>query len=382
MRRFSIAAFALILGSLVLGVAPSAYADQVALLPVRGQTDQDQLDRITDSIAAVLRSGGHTLVNAASARVPMPPSSAQMDAAAPNVMYVVAAEVEPLRGQYRLHIYVYYRPAGRLEELLVNVLEADEQARLTDVLGSMVRRDGLGDDALRLTGEAEDPDERARREAEEQARREAEEQAAREEEERARREAEEQAAREAEEQARRDAEEAEREAAERAARERAAWDSRGQYGADAPWMIQIGAGGHYIAPLGGLPAMAAQGGGGVFDARLDVGRTFEGVDGFEVRGGIEFAHGSYTAFGLHVGVAYLASLFVEPIYIGGALDVGAIFLATGSRDAGFAARISALIAWQPVEHLYFEASLPELGLATPGAGIFSIGATVRGGYRF
>ncbi len=369
----------------LLALAAPAAADDVALLPVDGRASQDRLDAITEQMATALRAQGHQLRPAPTARVDHPPASAAMEAiaAGSRAIYVVTAEVEPLRGQYRLHVHVYYRPAGRLEELVATVLEAEEAERLADILRSMVRREGLGEDALRLTGEPEDPDERARREAEEQARREAEEQAAREAEEQARREAEEQAAREAAEAARLEAEEQARREAEERDREARAWDARAQYGQDAPWMIQLAVGGRYALTLGDLgPVMAGQGGGGVFDAGVNVGRTFEGVDGLEIRAGVDFSTGTFTAFGIHAGVAYLASLFVEPIYLGGALDVGAVFLATGSRDAGFAARLSALVAWQPVEHLYFEASLPELGVATPGAGVFTIGASVRGGYRF
>ena len=120
----------------------------------------------------------------------------------------------------------------------------------------------------------------------------------------------------------------------------------------------------------------------MFDASLRIGRSFEGIDGFELRGGIDFQTGVYTAFGIHVGAAWLGSFFVEPFYIGAGLDAGVVFTTTGSRDVGFSTRLSALFAWQPVEHLYFEASLPEIGLVTPGTGAITIGASLRAGYRF
>jgi len=366
-----------------LVLAPSvASADAVALLALGGRADQERLEATEQVMAELLREQGHRLAAPSAASVDHPPTSAQLEQVAEDsrAIYVITAEVEPMRGQYRLSIHVYYRPAGRLEELVVTVLEDEERARLADVLRSMVRREGLGEDALRLTEEI-DPEDRAQREAEEQARREAEEQARREaeeqarleEEERARREAEEQARREAEEQARREAE-AEREAAE-------AWDARVPYGADAPWMIQLQVGGRYAATLGSLPA-GAQGGGGLFDAGLRLGRSFEGVDGFELRGGLDFATGTYTALGIHVGASWLGSFFVEPVFIGLGGEVGVIFTLTGSRDAAFSGRVSALFAWRPADHFYLEASLPELGYVSPGAGALTIGASLRAGYRF
>jgi hypothetical protein len=269
---------------------------------------------------------------------------------------------------------------GRLEELVATVLSAEERARVSDILSSMVRREGLGEDALRLTGE-EDPDAATRRDAEERARLEAEAAAQREAEEAARLEAEAQARREAEEAARQEAEEqARREEAERRRLEEA-WNGRVQYGADAPWMAQLVVGGRYAAILGQLPA-GAQGGGGLFDLGLRIGRTFEGLDGLELRGGLDFATGAFTALGLHVGVAWLGSFFTEPVFIGLGGEVGVIFTLTGARDVGFSGRASALIAWRPTDRFYVEASLPEVGVVTPGSGAVTIGASLRAGYRF
>ena len=326
-----------------LVLAPSvASADAVALLALGGRADQERLEATEQVMAELLREQGHRLAAPSAASVDHPPTSAQLEQVAEDsrAIYVITAEVEPMRGQYRLSIHVYYRPAGRLEELVVTVLEDEERARLADVLRSMVRREGLGEDALRLTEEI-DPEDRAQREAEEQARREA---------------------------------EAEREAAE-------AWDARVPYGADAPWMIQLQVGGRYAATLGSLPA-GAQGGGGLFDAGLRLGRSFEGVDGFELRGGLDFATGTYTALGIHVGASWLGSFFVEPVFIGLGGEVGVIFTLTGSRDAAFSGRVSALFAWRPADHFYLEASLPELGYVSPGAGALTIGASLRAGYRF
>lgn len=365
-----------------------ASAERVALLPLGGRADSERLDEIGGTMARALRARGHEVVGTTTT-VPHPPTSAQLEelGASSRAVYVVTAEVEPLRAQYRLHIHVFYRPAGRLEELVATVMDAEEEERLADILSSMVRRQGLGEDALRLTGQ-EDPAEAARLE-EERRQREAAEAARLEEEARAQREAEEAAQREEAERLEREAAEAarlEEEAlaqreAEEARTEQEAWDERVPYGGDAPWMVQVVLGGGYAAGLAQLPS-GAQAGGGLFDLGLRAGRSFEGLDGFELRGGLDFATGAFTAVGIHVGAAWLGSFFLEPIFIGLGGEIGVIFTVTGARDVGFSGRVSALFAWRPAEHISLEVSIPELGYVSPGTGAVTIGASVRAGYRF
>jgi hypothetical protein len=127
--------------------------------------------------------------------------------------------------------------------------------------------------------------------------------------------------------------------------------------------------------------MAASGG-GLFDISVRVGRTFDGVEGFELRGGIDFTGGMLMGLGIHVGAAWLGSFFVEPVYIGVGGEVGVIFTFTGSRDVGFSGRVGALFAWRPAEHIVLEASIPELGILSPGSGLVTIGASLRAAYRF
>lgn len=371
-----------------------AQADRVVLYPVSGRADEARLTQVEEALATLLREQGHTLVPPPVAQRPTTSAEMEATASAVNAAYVVVAEVEPLRGQYRLNIHVYYRPNGRLEDLVVTVLLAEERARLSDILSSMVRREGLGEDALRLTGEAgpstpptppgESEEERRRREAEAQARREAEERARREAEAAARAEEEERARREAEARSAREAD---------AAR---AWAERRQYGTDGHWMVQLLVGGGYATRLGTLPG-AVQSDGGLLDVGVRVGRTFDGLDGFELRGGFDIVTGSfagpvigdgtapsvgYTGLALHVGAAWLGSFFVEPVYIGVGGELGVIFTVTGGRDVGFSGRIGPLFAWRPTDRIVLEASLPELGIITPGSGAFTIGASLRASYRF
>ncbi|MBX7191845.1 MAG: hypothetical protein K1X94_07295, partial [Sandaracinaceae bacterium] len=175
----------------------------MVLYPVTGDADQDALDEIEDALEASLGRVGHT-------RAPTPggisshapTTSAQMEGIGMSAQarYVVVPSIEPMPGQYRLHLIVGHD--GNVEELLVNVLRSEEPARLDDVLRCMLRPEGLGDDALRLSG-VESDEQRAAREAAERARREADAaaqaQAEAERAEAARREAEEAARREAEE---------------------------------------------------------------------------------------------------------------------------------------------------------------------------------------
>jgi hypothetical protein len=338
---FTIAALLWILPAL-------AHADRVVLYPLGGRADQDRLDDIEERVAGILRDQGHTLVPPTNAQRPSTSAAMQSAASAGTAQYVVLADVEPLRGQYRLSIQVYFAPAGRTEDLVVSVLEAEEAERLAE--------------------------EERRRQEEERRRREEEE----------RREAEERAQREAQ------------EARERAQTAEQAWNTRAQYTSDGHWLVQLAIGGAYAAPLGSIPALAQASGGGVFDVRLRVGRSFDGLDGFELRGGIDFLTGAFNGtspggsdlslgfmgLGVHVGAAWLGSFFVEPVFIGVGGEVGVIFTFTGSRDVGFSGRLGALFAWRPIEHLTIEASIPEIGVLSPGSGVFSIGASVRAGYRF
>lgn len=375
---------------LVWALPSVAQADRVVLYSVGGRADQARLDEIHATLSAILREQGHTVLPPPSAE--RPTTSSAMQAAAGDAAYVVVADMDPLRAQYRLHIRVFYAPNARLEDLVVTVLEAEERERLSDVVSSMVRREGLGDDALRLTGMA--PSEPAAAGETDEERRAREEAARREQEEadRLAREAAEAVRIEEEERARREAEEA----AIREADAQRAWNERLQYGADGPWMVQARVGGAYALRLSGI-GNAERNDGGLLDVGVRIGRTFEGLDGFEVRGGVDFITGEFagvvrsdgsapavglTGLALHVGAAWLGSFFTAPIYLGAGVDLGVIFPFTGSRDVGFSGRLSPLVAWRLVENIVLEASVLEVGVLTSGAGVFTLGGSVRASYRF
>lgn len=365
----------------------AARADRVVLYPLTGHADQDRLDDLEDHIATVIRELGHEVVAAPGglSTIDRPATAAEMEgvATAAGATYVAAIEIEPLRAQYRMHVRVGYQPTGRVEELTVTILESEEHDRLTAVLRAMLRAEGLGEDAMRLSGEAEDPaiseEERRRREEEERAR------LAAEEEERRRREEEERAREEDE---RRRAEEAAaREVEEAAQRAREAWAGRATYGSDGEWVLLVGGAASYAYLFSPAPVIR--------DARLDrtthdagfgriearLGRAFAGTDGLELRGGIDVFLGASGGMNVVLGAVWQFTPLIDvPIHIGPTIELGGSFSFTGSQNAGLVARAGMVASWTPLEHLQLEIALPEIGVQT-NAG-FVIGAALRAGYRF
>ncbi len=374
-----------VLSASVLLVAPTtARADRVVVYGLAGEMNDEQLERTEDALLAALRALGHSVATPPGGAPPSTASEMDGIALARSADYVLVPHIDGAGAeQYRLHLTVGH--GSRVEELVVSVSQAEEAARLRDVLGAMLRPAGLGEDALRLS-DVESDEERAAREAaearrraeEEAARRAAEDAAAAEEAERRR--AEEEAARAEEEAERRRAEEAAARAAEEARRaEEERWSARPVYASDGPWMILVG------GEAGGLVGLAnnaiGRSTGGAYGLiQLRAARHL--VEGLELRGGIDVILGVVAGLDVQVGAAYLFSPFVEPIYLGAQAELGASFAFTGARDAGFLFRVSALAGWRPVEHVYVEVALPELGVMTNGVGALVLGLSLRAGYRF
>jgi len=271
-------------------------------------------------------------------------------------------------GQYRLLLRVGYAPLGRVEELEVNVVEAEEPARLADIVRSMVRPEGLGEDAVRLS--AGDAEAQARLEAA-RLEREAAERARLEEEQRAR------LAREAEQ--RRQLLERERQrTAEREQRERDAWARRERYGVgDRPWIVLAG------LDVRSLIAHPSDRSGGFFGGvELRGGYAIPGVPGLEARAGVDVIFGSISALTFTVGGVYLASPFTQPVFIGGGGDLGLFVGTTGARVAGFTARGGPMISWRAGPRFYVEGTVPELTYISVSSGALAIGLSARAGVRF
>ena len=396
--RFFIWAFT-VATALLFASAPSlAHAEGVVLYPVMGSADHDALDEVEAALAASLVRVGHRRVNTPGGiRATRPTTSAQMEGvvSSAGARYVVLAEIEPLPGQYRLHITVGHD--GHVEELLVNVLRAEEATRLDDVLRSMLRPEGLGADALRLSGVETDADrqareavERARLQAEalleaELARTEAERAAAAAEAERTRQ-SEAERAREAEAAAQAEAARAE---AERATQAETAWANRPVLGHDGPWVVMAGVLGGGLVPLGssgpqpmGGTVRPPQGVLGVGAVQARAGYALAGTGGLELRAGVDVLFGGTSGLSLLAGASYQFTPFVEAIHLGAVLELGVNFLFTGPRDVGFVARLSAIASFELAPHITLEVSLPELGIITNGPGALMFGASARVGYRF
>lgn len=374
------------IGLVWLGGAGVARADRVVLYSLTGTGTEDRIDHIETVLESAIVALGHTVAVPHGAR---PATASEMDgiAMAASADYVLLPYLDSSStGHYRLHLSVGHE--GRVEELVVEVNEADEAeeaARLRDVLGCLLRPEGLGDDALRLAG-VETDEERDRREAAEAAARAAEaarladDEAARlAEEEAARLAAEEEERRRAEEEARLAAEEARRAAEAAALTEAERWNARPRYGSDGAWLLALGVEGSGFATF--QPnARTGRGGGGLGVIQARVARLV--VEGFEIRGGLDVFFGDTGGMDLQLGLAYHFSPFVDPIYLGVVAEGGVSFLFTGPRDVGFLGRVSATLGWRPTDHFHLELALPELGVMTNGAGALLMGASVRAGYRF
>jgi len=372
--------------------AATARADVVVLLPPVGNADDLRRGDLEEALTVALRAAGHTVIagnairRGALAGEPRTAEELASLAQGNGAAWALVSEAHPLRGQYRLLLRAGYAPLRRVEELDVLVLDADEAARLRDVLGCLVRPAGLGEDALRLTG-GEDAAavEQREREAREQAERE---QAAREAAERER------AEREAAERARAEAEAAqaraefERREAERAQAERdrlaAEFDARERYADDAEhrWLAQLSLGGAGLMAYPDPPGPSPGGGFlGSFGARVGYALP-QVVRGFEVRGGLEAVFGVASALELFAGAAWFASPFSFPLHIGGSAELGGFFNTSGAREPGLLLRASLVAAWRPAPRLYVEAAFPTFQVISSAGGLVTLGGAARIGYRF
>lgn len=376
-----------------------AHADRVVLYPLSGNAEETRMDEVEDLLAEMVRDLGHEVLAAPGGLRrgdELPSTSAELNgvATAAGADYVVLADIEPLRAQYRLHLRVGYQATARVEEIVVTVLEAEERARVREVLGAMLRESGLGEDAVRLTGIEPDetPEARIAREERERLAAEAEARAA--EEARTAEEAEAQraeAARLAEEERARQASEAqaETERQEAAAREQAAWESRKLYGADGPWAIFGGVEGGYGVGFSTRTVRNAAGmqetrdtGGGLAMIQGRFARMIPDVDGLEVRAGIDIILGLTSGMDVVVGASWQWTPFTEPLHFGAVLELGPSFVFSGAREVGFAGRLGAIMSWTPIQQFQLELALPELGVLTNGTGALTMGAALRAGYRF
>ena len=337
--------------------AGTARADRVVVLRATGDAPTLELERIEDAVVEAVRQLHHEALTESAAGFDMaadalPETANEMRAIAElqRAQWVVVPIVHD-HGQraYYLTLRVGYAAQTRVEELDAEVRRAHENRRLEEILRAMLRPEGLGDEALSLAGEDAEG-RQVEAEAEEEARR------------------------QAEEEARRQA--AEREAAERARREQEAFEHRDRYGtADGLNLVQLG--------LALRPLLLSGGDGGVLGTfALRIGRGFEGLDGFELRGGIDFTFGAAAGLSIFGGAAYLFSPWTTPLHLGASVELGLFRATTGNRRAAFMGRVSAVLAYNLAGGFYVEASLPELMYLSSGGGALSMGVAGRAGVRF
>lgn len=391
-RRHSVVAVtgrvlvALLVAPLLSAWPTVARADQVVMLPPEGTADETLGADVEQALADTLRALGHTVLSGDTVQragiVGSPRTSDEFVAIAQanGAAWVLTSEVHPLTGQYRLMVRASYAPIRRVEELDVLVVTEEQAARLRDVLTSLVRPQGLGEDALRLTGgeDAAAAEERERL-LREQHEREAREQAARDEAERQR-----QAADEARARAEFERREAERAQAERD-RLAAAFDARERYAAspETPWLGQVGVSGAALMAYDDSHRPATSTGGGAFAAlEFRVGYGLASVRGLELRGGLHLVFGAVNAVDLVVGAAYLTSPFSFPLHLGGAVELGAFLNTSGARAPGFLLCGGAVAAYRLAPRVYVEADLPTFTVISSAGGVVALGAGARIGYRF
>lgn len=363
-----------------LGLSATAQADRVVLLTPSGTAEEEKLHAVEEALADAIVAVGHEALTEAGAldvtRAAPPPETAnEMRGVAEmqGAQYVVVPRVTALPGQYRLYLRVGYAATPRVEEIEVNVLESEEAERLRDVMGAMLRPEGLGEDAVRLTAPVDGPDAQP------------DEASAEDEAERLRREEEERARAEEEASARQEFLERERERAEEE-RQRAEerWEARERYGERAPWMFQVGVDLRaIIAHRAVIVDGQDRGGGALGGLSLRLGRAIPQVPGLEARAAFDMTTGAASGFALAAGAVYLYSPFEDvPVFVGAGAEAGWFQFVTGTRAASFLVRGGPVAAWRPTDELYLEAALPELMLLTANGGVGTLGLSIRGGIRF
>jgi hypothetical protein len=363
---FTLLGCAVLAAVLLVAWSATAHADRVVLLPPYGDADQERLDDLEEVLAAAILASGHTaLTERAAADNASPPETAnEMRAIAEmqSAQYLVVARVSFMHDSYRIAFRVGYAPQGRVEELEALVYDANQADRLREILIAMLRPEGVGEDAARLTEDPPAPgttgnaEEEARRRAEEEARR-------REEEERARREFQER------EEARRRAEE---EAEERE------WDEREQYGVEKQWMLS---GGFDFRPI--IAYDNARDGGVLWGFSIRGGRSFAEVPGFEIRAALDLVLGASNGFAVAGGAAYLFSPFTDvPLHFGLSVELGLYQALSGNRVPSFMFRGAPTVAWRVTDQFYLEAAVLEIQVYSAHGGVATLGGSARAGFRF
>jgi hypothetical protein len=145
--------FAASLAAALLLAAPAAWADRVALLPLRG-ADPAPRAAVEKALAAM----GHTLVPAAevAAAVKSKVTDGVADTqeeyravgAATRADWIVAGSVEPAVTTEHVELTACLVKAGRVESVAREVEKAREERQIREMLLALVRAEGIGSGAL------------------------------------------------------------------------------------------------------------------------------------------------------------------------------------------------------------------------------------------
>lgn len=316
----------------VLVQSSIARADQVVYLPTKGEGSTADLEGIDAALERTLGELGHQ--SAKSETREFPTTSAERDALAGR--YQAQWIVEGYVGRsddkrYRLRLQASYTPADRIEEIEVDVERKQESARLKEVLAAMLRPEGLGDEALRLSQESTKSKEGK---AEERA-------------------------------------EGQKDAAPDAS-ERALSAHH--------WITAIRGSGHGILTRDTQNNGESALGGSCLQLqyappplpRLRLGLSFG------------FFGGATTALGYSANVAYLIGELGSSSrwHWGVTADLGVFQGLSGSRNVAFMARTGPLLVWSPNDRFEIQIVPPELLVLSSGGGVLALGGSLGLGWRF
>lgn len=362
---------AVVIAAFVLTAPAEAQPQRVVLLHSTGDADLEEKEELDARMSSVLRGMGfHVLSEGAAVQIEeeeVPQTANDMRALAElqGAQWALLAIVHDAdEDAFWITLRAGYAPETRVDELDAEVRRIHTDARLQALLTAMLRPEGPGDEGHALAGhdtvgrEAEEAAERAEADAEAEAERQ--------------RQAEEEARRQAEEEeARRAAEEAEADAQQ-------AYENRDRYGvADGASMVSAGFG-----VLGLVKTGDGGNGGALGSLELNYGRGFESIPGLELRAGLDIFFGAAGAFDIHVGAAYMLSLFTFPIHLGGSVEGGLFMPVTGQRKPGGMVRVNLLASVNITGSLYAELAVPAFTWVSNNDGAIGLGASLRLGARF
>ncbi len=354
--------------ALLLGLAPVlapglAHADRVVLLPVGGGPDE-LVEDVEQQLVVTLRQLGHEPVSdpvPVGTEPPPPPQSAEdfeAIAAMQQADWALHVEIEPGDSAgYWLRLRAGYAPRQRLEELRAEVRRSREAERYRELLGALLRPEGLGADAARLGGEdttareaeapqAEAPQEEAPEDGEPQ----------------------------------QEAPAPEEEAAPAGPSQEPGLHLPYEEPPPRPDDGLYATGGLGLAPIVRHDPRALGGTLATVGLRMALGKRYD-AGGMHWRAGVDLVLGDSNGFTL-VGGAVYDALDLGPFVLGAGAELGLHKATTGNDVWQLMGRIAAVARLPLSQKLFVEASLPELTVYSANGGGLTLGGAVRVGFAF